>query len=45
MKRNKNMNKINEYNIDYSNLELKIGLEVHQQLNTIEKLHCHCKNN
>ena len=35
----------NEYDIDYNSIGLKVGLEVHQQLNTIEKLHCHCKNN
>jgi len=30
-------------NIDYAKLGLKVGLEVHQQLDTAEKLFCACK--
>ena len=29
--------------IDYEKLGLKVGLEIHQQLDTITKLFCHCK--
>lgn len=28
--------------MDYNTLGLKIGLEIHQQLNTDRKLFCHC---
>jgi len=31
-------------NIDYERIGLKVGLEVHQQLNTQYKLFCSCKN-
>lgn len=43
---NKMVNKMENNNCleEYITLGLKIGLEVHQQLNTEEKLHCHCKN-
>jgi len=30
-------------NVDYAKVGLKVGLEVHQQLNTAEKLFCGCK--
>ncbi|MEM2387079.1 MAG: Glu-tRNA(Gln) amidotransferase GatDE subunit E, partial [Candidatus Bathyarchaeia archaeon] len=29
--------------LDYAQLGLKVGLEVHQQLDTHTKLFCHCK--
>jgi len=29
--------------IDYEKLGLKVGLEIHQQLDTLTKLFCHCK--
>ena len=29
--------------IDYGKIGLKVGLEIHQQLNTVEKLFCSCK--
>ena len=29
--------------IDYENIGLKVGLEIHQQLNTSAKLFCKCK--
>src|SRR3989304_8829888 len=29
--------------IDYSKIGLKVGLEIHQQLDTAEKLYCSCK--
>jgi len=33
---------MDEINIDYSKLGLKVGLEIHQQLNTKNKLFCNC---
>ncbi|HVP17066.1 MAG TPA: Glu-tRNA(Gln) amidotransferase GatDE subunit E, partial [candidate division Zixibacteria bacterium] len=29
--------------IDYETIGLKVGLEIHQQLNTAQKLFCSCK--
>ncbi len=28
---------------DFNNLKVKVGFEIHQQLNTISKLFCNCK--
>lgn len=43
MPKNKNVQRVKRLEIDYNKIGLKVGLEIHQQLDTSTKLFCNCK--